>query len=123
MSSFVRTCAFVTAVATLSLAVFPVSAQLPATVTVPGSNLSTGTLLEAIQNVVNVLLTLVGIVAVVMIIYGGVRYIISLGDEAEAAKAKRVILYALIGLIVIGLSAVIVNFVLSAIMGGNAGGP
>src|SRR5688572_9593705 len=69
-------------------------------------------LLGAIEKIVNVFLGLVAIVAVIVIVYAGVKYIISLGEEDEAEQAKRMILYALIGLVVIGLSAVIVNFTL-----------
>lgn len=77
--------------------------------------LTTKSLPEAVQDIVNVFLTLVAIAAVIVIVYAGVRYIISLGEEDEAARAKRMILYAVIGLIVVGLSAAVVNFVLGAI--------
>jgi hypothetical protein len=74
-------------------------------------------LVDFITDVVNVFLALAGVVAVIFIIWGGVRYVSSRGDEQSAGSAKRTILYAAIGLIVIGLSAVIVNFVLRAIRG------
>ncbi|MEX1997678.1 MAG: pilin [Candidatus Andersenbacteria bacterium] len=80
-----------------------------------------GSLSGAIQTIVNVMLMIVGVIAAVMLIIGGVRYIISQGDEDQTEKAKNTILYALIGLIVIGLSAVIINFVLGAVAG-NPGG-
>ncbi len=76
-----------------------------------------GTLIGAIQTIVNILLTIVGIIAAVMLIIGGIRYVTSQGESEQTEKAKNTILYALIGLIVIGLSAVIVNFVLSAVAG------
>lgn len=79
-------------------------------------------LVTAIRTIINILLILASLVAVIMIIYGGVRYIISRGEEDEAAAAKNVILYAVIGLIVIGLSAAIANFVIGAISGVNIGG-
>jgi len=62
----------------------------------------------------------VAVIAAVMLVIGGVRYIISQGDEGQTEKAKNTILYALIGLIVIGLSAVIVNFVLGSVSGRGA---
>ncbi len=84
----------------------------PGTITgIAGGN----NLIGAIQAIVGWLLTLAGIVAAVYLIYGGVRYITSAGDEDKAGEAKQTILYALIGLIIIGLAVVIVNFVLSAI--------
>lgn len=70
-----------------------------------------------IIRIINILLSIVAVIAVIMIIYGGVRYIVSAGDEEAAKTAKRVILYAVIGLIVIGLSAAIVNFTIRATRG------
>lgn len=74
-------------------------------------------LVGAITAIVNFLLVLAAIVATIYLILGGVQYIISAGEEDRQEKAKNTILYAIIGLIVIGLSAVIANFVLSAIPG------
>lgn len=76
-----------------------------------------GSLIGAITTIVNIMLMVVGVIAAVMLVLGGVRYIISQGDEDQTEQAKNTILYALIGLIVIGLSAVVVNFVLGAVSG------
>ena len=73
-------------------------------------------ILKAIRTVVNALLTLVGVIAVVFVIIGGVRYITSQGDESAAAQAKLTIIYALLGIVVIILSAVIVNLVIDSIV-------
>lgn len=80
-----------------------------------------GGLIAGIRTIVNVFLTLAGFAAVVVIIYGGVQYITSRGDEDQAKTAKNVILYAVIGLIVIGLSAAIVNFTIGSLWGSAAG--
>jgi heme/copper-type cytochrome/quinol oxidase subunit 2 len=85
-------------------------------------------LVNFILAVLNVILVIAGVVALIYLIIGGVRYIVSQGDSEAAQKAKNTILYAVIGLIVIGISAVTVNFVLNAIgaagdaVGGAAGG-
>lgn len=63
------------------------------------------------QNVVNTLLYIVGILSVVMIIYGGIQYTTSAGDAAKVNKAKNTILYAVVGLIIAVLAYAIVNFV------------
>lgn len=68
--------------------------------------------------VLNAVFGVVGILAVVMIIIGGVNYAISMGDPGKVAKAKNTILYGLIGLVVVLLSFAIVNFVLNALRGG-----
>ena len=66
-----------------------------------------------IKNIVNTMLFLVGVLSVIMIIYGGIQYVISVGDSGKVAKAKNTIIYAIVGLIVAILSYAIVNFVIS----------
>ena len=68
---------------------------------------------EGITGVVNVLLFLLGAVAVIVIIIGGVLYTVSAGDSSRAKTAKDTILYAVIGLIVAILAYAIVNFVVA----------
>jgi len=77
-------------------------------------NTSTG-LIPSIVNVINALLVLAAIAAVVFMIIGGVRYISSQGDEDAVEQAKNTVIYAIIGVIVIILAAVIVNFFVLAI--------
>ncbi len=78
-----------------------------------GSDLPT-----AITTIVNVLLVLAAIVGAIFVIIGGVQYMTASGDEDQAKKGRNTVLYAAIGLIIIGLAAVIVNFVLRAVRGG-----
>ena len=66
-----------------------------------------------IGNIVKTMLFLVGVLSVIMIIYGGIQYVISAGDSGKVAKAKNTIIYAVVGLIVAILSYAIVNFVIS----------
>lgn len=76
-----------------------------------------GALIPAVLQIVNWLLALVALVAALYLLYGGLLYITSAGDQTKADKAKNTILYALVGLVVIALSFVIVNFVVSAFAG------
>lgn len=64
-----------------------------------------------IKDVVNLLLYVLGIIAVIMIVVGGIRYTTSGGDSSGTKAAKDTIMYAVIGLIVAMLSFAIVNFV------------
>lgn len=66
-----------------------------------------------IKAVINVLSVVVGIVAVIMIIIGGFRYITSGGKQESVTAAKNTILYAVIGLVIVALAQVIVRFVLT----------
>jgi hypothetical protein len=70
------------------------------------------TLTNYIQPIVNTLLFVLGALAVVMIIFGGIRYTTSAGDAKAVEGAKNTILYSVIGLVVALLAYAIVNFVL-----------
>ncbi len=63
--------------------------------------------------IVNVIIGIVGFLAVIMIILGGISYTTSAGDANKVKKAKDTIMYGIIGLIVAILAFAIVNFVLS----------
>lgn len=80
----------------------------------PPSGTASGELVPALQKIINYFLILAGIVALAFIILGGVRYITSQGDDKAAAQGKNTVLFAVIGLLVIGLAAAIVNFVLGS---------
>ena len=65
-----------------------------------------------IKKVVNLLLWAIGIVSVIMIIIGGIRYATSNGDSTQVTAAKNTIMYAVIGLVIAIFAYAIVNFVL-----------
>jgi hypothetical protein len=70
-----------------------------------------------VTTVVNILLFVIGILCVVMIIYGGIRYTISRGEDKEVTGAKNTILYAVVGLVIAIIAYAIVNFVISGLTG------
>lgn len=69
---------------------------------------------DSIKTIVNLLLFILGAIAVIMIIIGGIRYTTSNGDASNTKAAKDTILYAVIGLVVAIMAYAIVNFVLGA---------
>ena len=71
-------------------------------------------------NIINTILVVLGMIAVIMIIIGGIRYTTSNGEAAQIQAAKNTILYAVVGLVIAILSFAIVNFVLGAFGGGGA---
>lgn len=73
-----------------------------------------GSLRGLILTIINYFLGFLGLLAVIMIIYGGVTYVTSAGNDEAVGNAKKIIMYALIGIIVILLSFVVVNAVLAA---------
>lgn len=118
-----RTILFVSAIMLLTIGALPVAAQLGDIKEGEADQLGlkTGEPRDYLLGVTAVLLTVVTVVAVLVLIVGGVMYIISLGDEKKTAQAKQIIMYTIIGLIVIGLAAILVNFTLKAITRGGAG--
>jgi hypothetical protein len=68
-----------------------------------------------IKNVLNLISLFVGVLAVIMVMVGGFRYITSGGKQENVSAAKNTLLYAVIGLAVVALSQAIVHFVLSNI--------
>ncbi len=72
--------------------------------------------------ITNVLLFIVGAIAVIMIVIGGLRYVLSGGNSDQITAAKNTILYAIVGIIVALLAYAAVNFVLTSFTPGTTGG-
>lgn len=72
---------------------------------------------STVATVINVFSFIVGVISVIMIIIGGLKYITSTGDSNKTESAKNTILYAVIGLAVVALAQVIVLFVLNRVGG------
>lgn len=66
------------------------------------------------RTIVNVLLFIIGAISVIMLIIGGIRYVVSGGDSSAVTAAKNTILYAVIGIIVALLAYALVNFVIGS---------
>lgn len=73
-----------------------------------GSGLATGSFADVLQSIILFILSLAAILALGALIAGGIMYIVALGDEQRVARAKKIVLYALIGLLLAGASVTIV---------------
>lgn len=71
------------------------------------------------RTITNILLFLVGAISVIMLIIGGIRYVVSNGDQNAVTSAKNTILYAIIGIIVAFLAYAAVNFVTTQLIQGT----
>lgn len=80
-----------------------------------GATIACPTLPERAQTITNVFLFALGAIAVIMIIIGGIRYVLSGGDSTSITGAKNTIMYAVIGLVVAILAYAIVNFVITTL--------
>lgn len=72
-------------------------------------------LVEAIGLILNVVIGIVALIAVIMIIIGGIRYTTSGGSKDAVTAAKNQIMYAIIGLVIAAFSFAIVTFVTGAL--------
>jgi TRAP-type C4-dicarboxylate transport system permease small subunit len=69
------------------------------------------------------LLGFLGLIAVIMIIYGGFTYVTAAGKQEAVDSAKKTILYAIVGIVIILLSFAIVNTVLGVASDGGGAAP
>lgn len=69
----------------------------------------------AFRQITNTILYIVGIIAVIMLIIGGIKYVLSGGDSKKVTDAKNTVLYAIIGLVIAVFSYAIVNFVITSL--------
>lgn len=70
---------------------------------------------SATQTMVKIVFGFAGGIALIMVVIGGFKYISSLGNAQNVAKAKDTILYAIIGLVVCVLGYAIISFVVTKV--------
>ena len=77
-------------------------------------------LINDTNKIINVVIGVLGVVAVAVVIYGGFLFLTAQGDPGKIKKGKDSITWGIIGLIIALLSWSIINFVLSSTMGAPA---
>jgi len=80
------------------------------------TGLGTKDLREGIMNVVNVLLGFLGILAIIIILWGGFRWLTSGGNEEKVGEAKKIITAGIIGLVIIFTAYAIATFVITQLI-------
>ncbi len=70
--------------------------------------------LEIINNIITALLGLTGVLALIAFIYGGVLWMISFGDPGKVEKGKKMMIWAVIGLVVVFSSYAVLTLVFQA---------
>lgn len=68
-----------------------------------------------VTQVINIMLFLVGILAVIMIIWAGIRYTTAHGDKGQVESAKNTMIQAIVGLIIAMVAYAIVNWVVNTL--------
>jgi hypothetical protein len=72
-----------------------------------------GTVGSLLHTVIDIFSIIVGAVSVIMIIIGGFRYIVSGGESSNVSGAKNTIIFAIVGLVIVVLAQILVQFVLA----------
>jgi len=85
------------------------------------TGLGTEDVRTTISKVINAFMGLLGIVAVVIILLGGFKWMTAAGNEEKVSDAKKLILSGIIGLIIIMSAYAIAQFVVGAVVEGTGG--
>ena len=72
-------------------------------------------LMDSVGAIIKWIVGILGLIAVVMIIMGGISYMTSMGDASKVKKGKDTILYGIIGLVICALAYAIVSFVVQGL--------
>ena len=78
-------------------------------------NNTTNAVPDVVTNVLSVIIGMVGIIAVIFIVIGGIKYMTSAGEPEKIKSAKKTIGYAILGIIISALAFAIVNFTIMII--------
>jgi TRAP-type C4-dicarboxylate transport system permease small subunit len=114
--------------ATLALPAIAFGADAPAAVTgvdlglnyATAIGLATTDVRTTVSNVIRAFMGLLGIVAVIIILLGGFKWMTAAGNEEKVAEAKKLIISGIIGLVIIMMAFGIAQFVINSIVNGTA---
>ncbi len=70
-----------------------------------------------VGDIIRWVLGLIGVILVALIVYGGFLYMTSAGNEDQVDRAKKVLTYSIIGLIVIVIAWIAADYIMSAVLG------
>ncbi|PIT98132.1 MAG: hypothetical protein COT71_02440 [Candidatus Andersenbacteria bacterium CG10_big_fil_rev_8_21_14_0_10_54_11] len=115
MPKLLFACSLAATLAASPLAAYALPATGPINGLSGGDHVGESEVRNTVYKVIVAFLGIIGIIAVIVIIIAGTRLILAGGNEEAARAARRQIIYAVIGLIVVLLSVVIVNFVIKAV--------
>lgn len=74
-----------------------------------------GGVYNTIKNVISILVSIAGIIAVIMIVVGGITYATSGGDASQTKRGKDTVIYAVVGLVISIMAYAIVNWVIGKV--------
>ena len=68
-----------------------------------------------VGNIIKIAIAIIGVILVAMIIYGGITYATAAGSQDKTESAKKILVYAIIGVIIISLAYVLTDFIVQAL--------
>ncbi len=82
----------------------------------PSSSTNNTDLRSGVVSLINYFLGFLGLVAVIVIIFSGVKLVASQGNDGKVKEAQKTILYAALGLLIVFFAYAIVNFIVSIVV-------
>ncbi len=79
-------------------------------------------IIKVIVNIINIALGFLGVISVIMIIYAGFKWMMAGGNEQAVTDARKYIKNAVIGIAIILMSYIFVNFVVIKLIEATSGG-
>ena len=108
---------FALAIVFFAVTVMPALAQLDVGINYGTfTGLGTRDLREGVMQIVRLLLGFLGIIAILLMLYGGFVWFTSAGNEEKVGQAKKIISAAIIGLVIIFISYAIAQFVITQLL-------
>ncbi len=77
--------------------------------TIPNGVGTSLSILQIAQNVLSFLLTIIGIIAIIMLVIGGIMYLTAAGNEDQLDRGKKIVKYSIIGIFIALASLVLVR--------------
>ncbi|MDD4271214.1 MAG: pilin [Patescibacteria group bacterium] len=90
--------------------------SLPNPITIPDAN-KANPIPYLLGIVINSVLGIVGSLALVMFIYGGITWMLSAGNQEQVTKGKNILIWAAAGIVIIFTAYALVKFVLTTVTG------
>jgi lysylphosphatidylglycerol synthetase-like protein (DUF2156 family) len=87
-----------------------------------GSGTNEDTLLNTIAGIIKTVLSLLGFIFVILVIYAGITWMTAAGNDKQIATARNILTRAVIGLIIVVLAYAITYFIFTNLPGGDGAG-
>ncbi|PLX26575.1 hypothetical protein C0581_04045 [Candidatus Parcubacteria bacterium] len=115
----------VVSIVSIASAADPKSTKYGLDITAGAAGLNTGDVPTLVGNIIGSALSLISVLFFILMIYGGILWMLARGKDEQAKKALDTIIGAIIGIIIVLAAYAITNFVFSSVgnVGAGSGSP